>query len=141
MKRICFLSHFVLCLATAAGAFAAWRAGALEAIWLADKSRVTSAIGALLAGTLAWLGVQAWIADSNPDIPADASWGFLAAELCLVLGVIGMAFGLALQGHTIAHNGDAVFEAWAAQLTATICGCAAYAILLIASHNVDRARQ
>jgi hypothetical protein len=153
MKRICFLSHFTLCLAVAAGAFVAFRAGALEAVWIADKSRMTSAIGALLMLTLTVLGVQAWRVDDGAAIsllsgkrwdarrerwlaPADASFGHLAERLAVIFGFVGTAVGLSLQAKALAAGG-ASFDALATSLFTTACGGAAAAIIAAATYSLE----
>lgn len=134
-NRVTFLSHFVICLACAAGAVFAWRAGAIQATYANDASMMTSVIAALFVGTAVHLGWQAWRVDT-PYL-GDADWGYTAAELCLIAGVIGMALGLALQGKAIAAGGSAVFGAWATQLDATIAGCVASAIILIMTFSLE----
>lgn len=64
MPRLSFLSHFVLCLAIAAAAFFAYRAGVFAVVWVNDQSMMTSAIGALFVGTAVWLSWQAWRVDA-----------------------------------------------------------------------------
>ena len=64
MPRLSFLSHFVLCLAIAAAAFFAYRAGLFAVVWANDQSMMTSVIGALFVGTAVWLGWQAWRVDA-----------------------------------------------------------------------------
>ena len=152
MKRLTFLSHFVLCLAVAAGAFFAWRAGALAAVWEGDQSRMTSAIAALLVGTLAWLGVQAWhvgegvtspISGKRWDKareqwrePPDASFGHLAERLAVILGFVGTAVGLSLQAKALA-SGSASFDALATSLFTTACGGTAAGIIAVATHALE----
>ena len=68
---------------------------------------------------------------------ASADWGYTAAELALILGVIGMALGLAVQGKAIGAGGTAIFAAWATQLYATIAGCVACAIVLLMTFNLE----
>ena len=38
MSRLSFLSHFVICLAVAAAAYLAYRAGVFAAVWANDES-------------------------------------------------------------------------------------------------------
>ncbi len=135
MKKT-FLAHFVLCLAVAAGAWLAHLHGEFAAIWAADQSYMTSAIGALFVIVSLWLAAEAWKGDAGVEV--DTHIGYLAAELCLVFGVIGMVAGLAKQGAAIAVGGNAVFAAWAQQLNATLVGCAACAVLLMMAYNVER---
>lgn len=148
--RVTFLSHFVLCLACAGASFFAWQRGIPQAVYAGDMSMMTSVIGALFVGTAVWLGWQAWEADTvwedDPDfgdIPAplpnvNPDFGYLAAELSLIIGVIGMAMGLAMQGKAIAAGGTAIFAAWATQLSATITGCVACAIILVMTFSLER---
>jgi hypothetical protein len=140
VNRLTFLSHFLLSLAVGAGAFLAWRAGALAAVWESDKSMMTSAIGALLIGTLAWLGRQAWRAD-DPErhyfkYNIDASFGHLSERLAVILGFVGTAIGLSLQAKALA-GGSASFDALATSLFTTASGGTAAGIIAVATYNLE----
>ena len=65
MVHLTFLSHFVFCLAAAAAAALAAQVGVFHTIWDNDLSMMTSVIGALLVGTAAYLGRQAWMVGSK----------------------------------------------------------------------------
>jgi hypothetical protein len=151
MKHLTFLSHFCLCLAVAAGSFFAWQMGVLEVVWRNDKSMMTSAIGVLLVGTLAWLGRQAWLVGADgrwvtrpgnrpkvvmPPVP-DASFGHLAERLAVIIGIVGTVVGLAMQSKALA-GGSASFEALATSLFTTACGGTAAAIIAVATFNLER---
>ncbi len=133
--RLTFLSHFLICLAVAAAAFFAWRAGALESVWRADASMMTSAIAALLAGSLAWLGVQAWRADGRAG--ADPSWGYLAERALPMLGLFGTAFGLSLQAKALA-GGATSLGALATSLYCTASGVLAALVVAVATYNLEQ---
>ena len=154
MSRLAFLTHFVLCLAVAAGAFLAWRAGTLDAVWRGDQSMMTSAIGALLVGTLAWLGVQAWriggggvspisgkvwhkASERWIDLP-DASFGHLAERLLPMMGLAGTVVGLSMQARALMANGSAAFEPLATALYCTGAGIIAAAIVAVATYALER---
>jgi len=150
--RLTFLSHFVICLACAGGAFFAWSRGIPQSVYAGDMSMMTSVIAALFVGTALILGRQAWLAGDAPVFlgldhsgrridgrsKLDTDFGYLAAELSLIIGVIGMAMGLAMQGKAIAAGGTAIFAAWATQLSATIAGCIACALILLMTFNLER---
>ena len=149
--RLTFIAHFILCLACLGALFFAWSAGVPQFIYSTDVSMMTSVIAALFVGTTAWMGWQAWLADEPPTYlgldargmridgrpPVSAKWGAYAAELSLILGVIGMALGLAMQGKTIGAGGTAIFAAWATQLYATIAGCVACGIIILMTFNLE----
>jgi MotA/TolQ/ExbB proton channel family len=154
MRHLTFVSHFILCLAVAAGAFFAWRAGALAAIWAADKSRMTSAIAVLLIGTLVWLGVQAWRADAGGGVSpvsgrvwdksreqwakrANASFGHLAERLLPMLGLAGTVVGLSLEMKAISVSQSPLMAVGTA-LYCTGAGIIAAAIVAVATFNVER---
>lgn len=136
MMRRTFLSHFCLCLAVAAGAAFAQFHGAFATVWHDDQSYMTSVIGLVFLAVLARLGAEAWKADDRATV--DIHLGYWAAELCLIIGVIGMVGGLKEQGAAIAATGAAVFGAWAQQLSATLVGCIACAVLMVAAYNIER---
>lgn len=149
--RMTFLSWFVLVLAISGSFFFAWERGVPQAVYEGDVSMMTSAIGALFVGTVAYLGWQAWRAGDPPayvgldhwgrrleePVKIDFETGYHAAEWCLIIGVIGMAMGLIMQGKAIAAGGQAVFGFWATQLMATVVGCIACFILGIMTRALE----
>jgi hypothetical protein len=164
-QRLTFLSHFCLCLACAAGAFFAWRAGVLQTIYANDMSMMTSVIAALFVGSAVYLGWQAWIVDGVPrwvglerrhwgemgvaDGPkpyphATAEYGHLAERLCVMAGFVGTAIGLSLQAKSLA-GGATSFTALATSLYTTACGGTAAAAIAILTYSLEaglkRARQ
>lgn len=154
MARLTFLSHFVICLACAGATFFAWTRGIPQSVYAGDVSMMTSAIAALFVATVVYLGWQAWRAGDAPvylgldnggrriegRAKIDTDTGYLAAELCMVIGVIGMAMGLSMQGKAISAGGQAIFAAWATQLSATIVGCIAAAVILVMTRLIERAQ-
>ena len=151
MSRLTFLSHFVICLAVAAAAFFAWRAGVLAQVYVQDASMMTSAIAALFVGATVWLGWQAWGADDSfredwdgNRVFSDASFGHLAERLLPMLGLFGTAFGLSLQAKALA-GGAAGFAPLATSLYCTAAGVLAAALVAVMTFNLEagirRARQ
>lgn len=134
MTRLTFLSHFILCLAVAAGAWFAWRAGAVATVWASDARIMSGVILAWFVGSALWLGRLAWLADTEH---VNARFGYVATEMAVVLGVLGMALGLSWQGQAIATQGTAIFSAWAVQLYSTILGVGTCAILLLMTFNLN----
>ncbi len=107
-----FLSHFVLCLAIAAGAYFAYRAGIPQMVAANDVARwFGGAIGALFVWTAVWLGWQAWCVepaagavyrwattDEKAPCPsqADAHFGHLMQLMFPAIGMLGTVVGLSL---------------------------------------------
>ena len=106
--RRTFLSHFVLCLAFAAGGYFAYRAGIPQMVASNDVARwFGGAIGVLFVWTAVWLGWQAWQADSPGEwtfvgtqwkrlTSVDPSFGHLVELLCPAIGMLGTVVGLSL---------------------------------------------
>jgi hypothetical protein len=153
-SRLTFLSHFVICLAIAAGAYFAYRAGIPQLVWENDLSKMTSVIAGLFVVTAVWLGWQAWLVDLLADrerlagyVPRgarvvdvnfpDASFGHLAERLAVIFGFVGTAYGLSLQGHSLATNGAASFEALATSLYTTFTAGAAAAGIAILTYSLE----
>jgi hypothetical protein len=150
-QRLTFLSHFIIVLACAGGAFFAWRAGALQAVYASDKSMMTSVIAVLLIGTAIHLGRQAWLIDSparymgldssgrridgSPHVESED--GHEAQELVVMAGLFGTALGLSLQA-TALMSGSASFGALATALYTTACGVGASAIIKIMTRNLEK---
>lgn len=138
-KRITFLSHFVLCLAVAAGAWFAHVNGVFATVWANDKSMMTSVIGALFIGSATWLGRLTWQVGDSKRLP-DASFGHLAERLLPMLGLFGTAFGLSLQANALA-GGATSFAALATSLYCTACGVLAALIVAVMTFNLERGVQ
>lgn len=139
MERLTFLSHFVLCLAVAAAAFFAQANGAFAQVWATDASHMTSAIAALFAGTVVWIGWQAWGVDKpgRPRIPrGDAAWGHLAERLLPMLGLFGTAFGLSLQAKALS-GGAAAFAPLATSLYCTAAGVLAALVVALMTYSLE----
>ena len=132
--RLCFLSHFVLCLAVAALAFFAWENGVPQTIFADDQSMATSVIGALFVGTALYLGRQAWRADETEAV--SANFGHLAERLAVMCGFVGTAIGLSLQAKSLA-GGATSFTALATSLFTTACGGVAAALIAIMTFNLE----
>jgi predicted ABC-type exoprotein transport system permease subunit len=151
MQRLTFLSHFVLCLACAALAFFAWRAGAIMTIWQNDASMMTSVIAVLFVGTAVWLGWQAWLADGPgvfyldwanraqkhfDRIDVSSDFGHLAERLAVMAGFVGTAIGLSLQAKSLA-GGATSFTALATSLFTTASGGTAAALIALMTFNLE----
>jgi hypothetical protein len=156
--RLTFLSHFVICLACAAGGFFAWVNGVPETIWATDRSMMTSVIGAVFVLSAVWLGRLAWLADDEaPWVPTwkaagderrparvkrrapikiDPNYGHLAERLCVMAGFVGTAIGLSLQAQALA-GGATSFTALATSLYTTACGGTAAALIAILTYNLE----
>ena len=130
--RRCFLTHFVLCLGIAAGAFLASIAGLPKMIWEADASHMTSAIAALFVVAALRLGWQAWTIDGKTS----TTFGHLAVRLSPMLGILGTAVGLSMQATSLA-SGATSFVALATSLYTTACGMLAALLLEILTHNLE----
>jgi hypothetical protein len=133
--RLTFVSHFVISLAIAVGLYFAWANDLLHTIWTDDLSRMTSVIAALVAGTTAYLGWQAWLADERA--PVDDEFGHLAERLSVMCGLMGTAFGLYLQGNKLSAGGGASFEALSTSLFTTMCGILGAVLIAIMQRNLD----
>lgn len=108
MQRLTFLSHFVLSLAIAAGAFFAWQSGILLQGCNEPVVRwVGMTIGALFVSGVVWLGWQAWRTDGEwihgvdaigeYESPAgDASYGDLLILISPAIGLVGTVSGLSV---------------------------------------------
>jgi hypothetical protein len=156
--RLTFLSHFVICLACAAGVFFAWLNEAPQTIWANDRSMMTSVIGALFVLSAIRIGRLAWLADDPaPSVPMreavgderrparvehsapvkiDSSYGNLAERLCVMAGFVGTAIGLSLQAQALA-GGATSFTALATSLYTTGCGGTAAALIAILTYNLE----
>ena len=132
--RLTFLSWFVLMLAVASGAWFAWHAGAISTVWASDARVMAAIIVAWFVASSAWLGRLSWLADTEH---VNARFGYVATEMAVVLGVLGMAIGLSWQGQAIATQGTAIFAAWAVQLYSTILGVGTCAILLLMTYSLE----
>ena len=139
--RLTFLSHFVICLVVAAGAYFAHTTGVFAAIWNGDTSMMTSLIGLLFVGTAARLAVLAWRVDGasaetvgNSD--SDPSIGHLAERLSVMFGFIGTAVGLSLQAKALA-GGSTSFSALATSLFTTACGGVSAAIIAVMTYSLE----
>lgn len=150
-QRLTFLSHFVICLACAGGAFFAWRAGVLQAVYASDKSMMTSVIAVLLVGTAIHLGRLAWLVDGQPEYlgldahgrammgrpTIDVEDGHEAQELVVMAGLFGTALGLSLQAVALT-SGAASFGALATALYTTACGVGASAIIKVMTRSIEK---
>jgi hypothetical protein len=142
MQRLTFLSHFVLCLACAALAFFAWRAGAIMTIWQNDASMMTSVIAVLFVGTAVWLGWQSWEAETHKVVngrfvdSANPDFGHLAERLAVMAGFVGTAIGLSLQAKSLA-GGATSFTALATSLFTTASGGTAAALIALMTFNLE----
>lgn len=135
--RITFLSHFVICLACAGGAFFAWRAGAIQAVYASDKSMMTSVIAAMLVGMAFYLGCLAWQVDGQWRVKIDSEDGHEAQNLVLKAGIFGTSLGLSLQAAALI-GGPSSFGALATALYTTACAVGASAIIQIMTRNLEK---
>ena len=148
MRRLTFLSHFILCLGVGAASFFAYRLQVFATIWANDLSMATSVIALLFCITVCELGRQAWRVDGThlEDRPdgrrwrvqndASASFGHLAERLAVMIGFVGTAIGLSLQAKSLA-GGSTSFTALATSLFTTACGGVAAAIILIMTYSLE----
>lgn len=155
VMRLTFTAHFVICLAVAAGAFFAYRAGALAAVWRADQSMMTSVIAGLFLLTAAVLGREAWRADNPGTVvspisgkvwdhkaqkwgapSARADFGHLAMLLSPALGMLGTVLGLSLQGQAL-MNGAAAFGALGTSLYSTGAGVSGLIAAALMTFNLE----
>jgi hypothetical protein len=149
VSHLTFLSHLVLCLASAGLAFFAAVNGVPQIIWANDMSMMTSVIGTLFVGSAAWLGWQAWrigepVLDDTGRSGAPLSFAFLpssdyghlAERLCVMAGFIGTAIGLSLQAKSLAE-GVSSFTPLATSLFTTASGGTAAALIAIMTFNLE----
>ena len=148
MRRLTFLSHFILCLGVGAASFFAYRLQVFATIWANDQSMATSAIALLFCITTCELGRQAWNADAwqrqNGNRPgawerarsASASFGHLAERLAVMIGFVGTAIGLSLQAKALA-GGSTSFTALATSLFTTACGGVAAALIALMTYSLE----
>ena len=129
----CFLTHFILCLGIAAGAFLAWVAGLPTMIWAADASHMTSVIGLLFVCAMVWLGVASWRGETRRG----AAFGHLCERLAPMLGIAGTSIGLSMQAQSLAVSGTASFGALATSLFCTCAGVLAAIIIALATFNLE----
>ncbi len=140
--RICFLNHFVICLAIAAGGWFALEAGVIQTVVANDQSHMTSVIAVVFIGSVAWLGRQAWRVDglspySNPrGRSLDAAFGHLAERLLPMFGLFGTAFGLSVQAKALV-GGAAAFGPLATSLYCTACGVLGAALVAVMTFNLE----
>jgi hypothetical protein len=96
VTRLTFLSHFVICLAIAAGFYFAWRAGIPQMVAENIVGRwFGGVIGTLFVWTAAWLGLLAWFADDS-DFEVAADFGHLMQLMFPAIGMLGTVVGLSL---------------------------------------------
>lgn len=138
MRRRTFTAQWIIAL-LCAGLFSfAWAYGIPQKVWASDARWMAAVIFAWFVFSVLRIGVLAWRADSGE---VDTSFGSVAYEMSVILGVLGMAIGLSWQGQSIAQNGTAIFGAWAVQLYSTILGVGCGAILFLMAHMLDSGRR
>jgi len=130
-SRLCFLSHFIICLGIAGAGFFAYLNGVPQAIFLADQSMMTSAIAALFLVSAIFLGLQAW--RTAPDGPA---YGHFAIRLSVMAGIVGTAIGLSLQARSLI-GGSAEFLPLATSLYTTVTGATSAILLEVLTFNLE----
>ena len=146
MRRLTFLSHFILCLGVGAASFFAYRLQVFATIWANDQSMATSVIALLFCATACELGRQAWIVDGRHELgnpgawlrarDASAAFGHVAERLSVMIGFVGTAIGLSLQAKSLA-GGSTSFVALATSLFTTACGGVAAAIIVIMTYSLE----
>ena len=144
--RLCFLSHFVICLACAGLAFFAWTRGVPQTVYANDASMMTSVIAVLFVGTAAYLGRLAWIADNEPRyfVPGSGwrggpspDFGHNAERWAVMLGFVGTAIGLSLQAKSLA-GGSTSFTALATSLFTTASGGTAAILIGVMTYSLEQ---
>lgn len=153
-SHLTFLSHWVLCLIIFGIAFFAYHWGVFQTIWVNDASYMTSAIAALVIGTMVWLGWQAWKADSQPirhwvtmpqayTKPVGMTWPKVSADfghdaqfLAPSFGMLGTVIGLSMQAKALVA-GAAGLGALSTSLFTTGAGIAGVIILKVLTMNLE----
>jgi len=130
--RRCFLGHFVISLAVAAGAFFASIEGAPQAVIAADESRMTWVIAALFLGSALALGRQAWAVSGS----SSSAYGHLAVRLSVMAGMLGTTVGLSLQAKTL-MTGTAGLMPLSTSLFSTGCGILSAIFLEAMTFNLE----
>lgn len=154
-NRITFLSHFVLVLAIAAGAFFAYQAGIPQMVAANDVARwFGGTIGALFVWTAIWLGWQAWLVDTQPKTvwwmrpqgtptssvisapEVSASFGHLVELLCPAIGMLGTVVGLSLAFKDAGSS--AMFAGARTAFFSTGAGIVAMILTMALTFNLER---
>ena len=147
--RLTFLSHFIISLAIAAGAWFAWRAGVFSIVWANDQSHVTSLIAALFVVTVIELGRQAWLLEGwhyedrlngrryRVENPSSSGWGHQAKEWSVMMGLLGTTIGLSLQATALAQNGTASLGALSTSLFSTGTGVVSALLIGVMTYSLE----
>lgn len=133
--RRTFLSHFIICLALCAGLFFAMMRGIPQMIFANDASMATSAIGVFFVGSVAYLGWLSWRLQPS-------EFGWIAAEISVLIGLLGTTIGLSLQAKTLV-TGTAGLMPLHTSLFSTMTGIFSAIVLIVLAFNhqagIDRA--
>ena len=148
--RLCFLSHFVICLAIVVGGFFAYLNGVPQLVWANDVARYFGVtIGLLFLATMTYLAYEAWgidsVKDNSPAVrslilerlfPGDTvPFGHMAIWLEPSLGMLGTVVGLTLVfrnlGESTALTGGAV------AFYSTGCGLVAMILTMVLVFNIE----
>jgi drug/metabolite transporter (DMT)-like permease len=133
MSRQPFLRFFAILLAIIAALTCATNAGVPQAVWRADQSMMTSAIGLLFLMAVARIGFSAWHGGDWRSV----EFGHLAVRLSVLCGLFGTSLGLSLQAHSLATEGVAALGALSTSLYTTAAGIVSAALLEILTYNLE----
>ena len=135
MKRVTFLTEFVIALAVVVGVAFAWQLGLVQAIWRADESYMTSAIAALFVVTVAVMMSASWGSIERRWRGGD--FGHWAERVLPMLGLLGTVIGISMQAESLASNGMASLGALKTGFYATACGIGASAIISFMTYVLE----
>lgn len=131
MKRVIFLTEFVIALAVVVGVAFAWQLGIVQAIWRADESYMTSAIAALFVVTVANIMRSAWREDQRA-----VRHGYWAKDSLPMLGLLGTVIGVSIQAAAKASGLESL-SALQTGLYASACGMGASFIISYMTHVLE----
>ena len=119
MKRVIFLTEFVIVLAVVVGVAFAYQLGVVQTIWRADESYMTSAIAIQFVITTGLLLKASWYEDSSA-----ARFGHWAERSLPMLGILGTMIGVSILAATKSNGLDSL-DALKTGLFASACGVGA----------------
>jgi hypothetical protein len=131
-----FLRFFAFLLAILAGLMLAFWAGVPQAVWRADQSMMTSAIGALFVFAAMRIGISSWRGGDLRTV----EFGHWASVWSVKLGLVGTALGLSMQAAALAANGVASLGALSTSLFTTATGVAASIVIEVLAVNLEASR-
>ena len=142
MRRRTFTAHWILCLICAGSFWFAWGYGIPQLVYASDASMMTSAIAAMVVGSAAWLGWQAWLAEDRAVVngrlvaAASSDFGEEAQLLAPALGMLGTVIGLSMQAKALVA-GAAGLGALSTSLFTTGAGIAGFIVLKVMTLNLE----